>query len=441
MKRILFLLLLFLCKFMGVHSQESRDTIVIKSVEDALEMAREHNVERAIYDYQQEKAKKEHQLSKSYLLPTITGNFSAQNNLKLATTPIPGELVGQPGELVNVQFGQDYNYNTGLTATQTVFDWQSNMQSKIAKVGVQVAQVESELFDEKLKEQVALYYYTALISKKAVEINKKDRSVADSIQELTYQKFNKGLLDRLSLNQAVINLNNIEQNVWSNQRMLEQALTQLSILLGTNATIVLEGQELMQFDFPVAGKLSPDKNIELYDQQAEQSRLNLRQQQATYLPKLTFVAYFGQQQFQNDFTFSLDGNAWTDYSYLGLNLSFPLFTGLANRNRTKIAKIEHAIAQKRLEDEKRQSALRDALLLKEYDLSLYASSSAYDNFMRYRNNASLSLQKYEQGIISLDAYFKVFEDYLRSENNYLSALTNVYSYYSTLLSRKNDSEL
>ena len=113
---------------MGVHSQESRDTIVIKSVEDALEMAREHNVERAIYDYQQEKAKKEHQLSKSYLLPTITGNFSAQNNLKLATTPIPGELVGQPGELVNVQFGQDYNYNTGLTATQTVFDWQSNMQ-------------------------------------------------------------------------------------------------------------------------------------------------------------------------------------------------------------------------------------------------------------------------------------------------------------------------
>lgn len=441
MKRILFLLLLFLCQFMGVHSQESRDTIVIKSVEDALEMAREHNVERAIYDYQQERAKKEHQLSKSYLLPTITGNFSAQNNLKLATTPIPGELVGQPGELVNVQFGQDYNYNAGLTATQTVFDWQSNMQSKIAKVGVQVTQVESELFDEKLKEQVALYYYTALISKKAVEINIKDRSLADSIQELTYLKFNKGLLDRSSLNQAVINLNNIEQNVWSNQRMLEQSLTQLSILLGTNATLALEDQDLMEFGFPVVEELSPDKNIELYDRQAEQSRLNVRQQQAAYLPKLTFVAYFGQQQFQNDFTFSLDGNAWTDYSYLGLNLSFPLFTGLANSNRTKIAKIEHTIAQKRLEDEKRQSALRDALLLKEYDLSLHASSSAHDNFMRYQNNAALSLQKYEQGIISLDVYFKVFEDYLRAENSYLNALTNVYSYYSTLLSRKNDSEL
>lgn len=374
---------------------------------------------------------------------TVTGSFSAQNNLNLATTPIPGELLGQPGELVNVQFGQDYNYNAGVTVSQTVLDWQKIIQAKSMKAGREIADIQADLFEEKLIEQVALYYYTALIAQRALEISEKDFELADSIRILTKLRFDEGLVDKASLNRAAINLNNIEQNLHSNQTVLEQSLNQLKVLLGISygAELKLE-EEYLYGDqvFPVLMELEKDRNITLLERQLEQSRLKVKEQRSNFYPKLTFNGYFGQQQFQNDFTFSLDGEAWTDYSYIGLNLSVPLFTGLANSNRTKVAKIEHAIARKNLESETHKSQLRDDLLMKEYDLSLYTATSAYTNFELYGDNLELALQQYQQGITSLDSYLQVFEDYLRAENNYLSALSNIYNHYATILSRKKDHE-
>ena len=441
--RLLWILMFLVCS-KNLLAQQDPNTIVFFNVSEAIAYGKKYNIDRNIQELLQDRAHAEHKLSKSYLLPTVSGSFTAQNNLNLATTPIPGELVGQPGTLVNVQFGQEYNYNAGITITQTVLDWQNNIKSKIAKVGTEITQVQSSLFDEKLTEQIALFYYSAIIAQKALEINKKDQSLADSIRTLTQDKFNNGLIDKSSLNQAVINVNNIEQSVLANHSSLEQSLNQLKNLLGLPAESNIELPEVEKTEeqgFPISETLAMDKNILLYEHQLEQARLDVKQQRALHYPKLSLNAYFGQQQFQNDFTFSLDGEAWTDYSYVGLNLSVPIFTGLANHNKTKVSKIEYGIAQKNLEQEKQQSALRDDLLLKEYGISLQALTTAYDNFMLYHDNVDLAFQKLQQGIIGLDAYFKVFEDYLRAENNYLNTLSNVYGNYATILSRKNDNEL
>lgn len=443
MGRTLLLTIVIFAHAMVIRSQQVGDTIVLGSIGEVLSMAQDGNMDRLVYEYQKEKARKEHQLSRSYLLPTVTGSFSAQNNLNLATTPIPGELLGQPGELVNVQFGQDYNYNAGISVSQTVLDWQKIIQARSMKVGREIADLQADLFEEKLIEQVALYYYTALIAQRALEISEKDFELADSIRILTKLRFDEGLVDKASLNRAAINLNNIEQNLYSNQTVLEQSLNQLKVLLGISygAELKLE-EEYLYGDqvFPVVMELEKDRNITLLERQMEQSRLKVKEQRSNFYPKLTFNGYFGQQQFQNEFTFSLDGEAWTDYSYIGLNLSVPLFTGLANSNRTKVSKLEHAIARKNLESETHKSQLRDDLLMKEYDLSLYTATSAYTNFELYGDNLELALQQYQQGVTSLDSYLQVFEDYLRAENNYLSALSNIYNHYATILSRKKEHE-
>jgi len=39
-------------------------------------------------------------------LPQVTGTVSFQDNLKLQTSILPGELIGQPGTQVPVQFGR-----------------------------------------------------------------------------------------------------------------------------------------------------------------------------------------------------------------------------------------------------------------------------------------------------------------------------------------------
>lgn len=426
---------------MFAGAQEVGDTIVLHALGDALSYAEDHNVQRSIYAAQELKAKAEHHISKSYLLPSAVGSFSAQNNLKLATTPIPGELVGRPGEQIDVQFGRDYSYNAGITISQTVLDWQKAMQSRELKLGREIAGVQADIYTEKLTEQVVFYYFTALIARRALEINERDLQLADSIRTLSIQKFDRGLVDKPSLNQAEINFNNVRQSLYSNQIAFDRAVNQLKEFMGLDETVELLMEESYRFadhGFDVPMDLEKDGNITLWELQLEQSELRVREQRSNYYPKLTFTAYFGQQQFQDGFTFSLDGEQWTDYSYLGANLTVPIFTGLANRNKIKASKIDRAIARMNLENETKRSRLRDDLLLREYELGLYASSTAHSNFMLYKDNLELAFQQYQEGILALDSYFRVFEDYLKAENGYLSALSNLYNQYATIFSRKKD---
>ena len=113
----------------------------------------------------------------------------------------------------------------------------------------------------------------------------------------------------------------------------------------------------------------------------------------------------------------------------------PVFTGFRNKNKIKTAQIESEIARTNLLNEQIKTEAKDELLLNEYRFSVDNMQAVYENFMLTSQNKDLSFEQYEQGIISLDQYFKTFEDYLKAESAYLNALSNTYSYYATLLSR------
>jgi hypothetical protein len=63
-------------------------------------------------------------------------------------------------------------------------------------------------------------------------------------------------------------------------------------------------------------------------------------------------------------------------------------------------------------------------------------SSSYENFRLTEENSEIALQKYKQGISSIDEYFNSFDDYLNAQSAYLATLSKTYGYYSTILSRK-----
>ncbi|MEM6525850.1 MAG: hypothetical protein AAF693_18770, partial [Bacteroidota bacterium] len=63
------------------------------------------------------------------------------------------------------------------------------------------------------------------------------------------------------------------------------------------------------------------------------------------------------------------------------------------------------------------------------------ASLAKDNFQLYEENQRLTYKKYEEGLVSLDAYLRVFEDYVKAENTFLNNLSKVYSLYSQIIPR------
>jgi outer membrane protein len=428
---------LFFTIFGVINAQNSQTTFT--NVEEVIAIALAKNPDVSLYSLQQEKATVEHRKNKNYYLPTISGVASFQNNLALQTTGLPGEIFGQSGEIVNVQIGQRYNYNAGINLSETIFDRALILKAKVSKIGTEIAAVQTEIYKQSLKEQVAFYYYTVLIGETAVEISQEDSKISGQIYQLTIQKYKEGIIDITTKNQAEINRNKVVQSLLSNQNIYDKSLNRLKLLLGIDYSTSINLIENIAINKETSLEkfnLNKDKNLALKTLQEEQSILSVKKEKSAYLPKLTLNGYFGKQQLRNDSGLDFDTTAWADYSYINMSLNIPIFRGFSTKNKVNMTKIDHEISLKNLTIEKANSVSKDAQLLAEYERNIAVLKRSEDNFKLTKENTDLALLKYQQGVLSLDAYFKLYEDYLNAEHNYLNTLSVTFTLYATILSRQ-----
>jgi outer membrane protein len=416
-----------------------KDTIKLSSLDETFALLIKNNLSQAIYQQQIKQAQYNLKAAKGILYPNINGSFGGQDNLHLAITPVPGELIGKPGTTFNAQFGKKYGYNTGLTASQQLVNWQSFLQISIEKQNIGLNQLSREANIQLIKDQAGKYYCTALIAKNALQIESLDLSLADSLVTSAQLKLRDGTIDALALNQAEINVHTIQVNIAQSQQLYDYGMANLKILLGmpVDTGIVLTediGKGLItQSQQSAIGK---DKNLAIYQQQMVIAGLQSKTQRAVAYPNLSMSVYWGSQQYRNDFGLSFQSGAWQPYRYIGLNLTVPLFSGFTNSSKYKSALIQKDIAVLQYQNAKLQSEVNDDLLIR--DLANYsdAARASFASFQLYGSNLQLNRQKYQEGVINIEVYQRCFQDYLTAENNYLNNLSQFLTTRSTILSRQ-----
>ena len=308
----------------------------------------------------------------------------------------------------------------------------------MARLNTELQEVSKELYEELLSEQVSLYYYAAVIAKRAIELGEQDLESAERVQELTHQKLEQGIVDAITLNTAKINCNSVKQSLNANRQSEQQSLTELKQLLGMSSsdTLTLSGN----FDYYLPelfkpGQLNNSLQVESASLQLRQADTYVKVSQSSMLPTLSLNTYLGRQQFRNDFGLSFSGDDWSNYSYMSLNLSIPIFSGFTNRRNLKISKLDQQIAFNEKVKTEQHAVLADRQLIQEYQLSLEDARATLETYRLYEENKELTFQKYEEGLIGLDSYLKVFEEYLKAENTYLNSMSKVYAYYSQITPR------
>lgn len=410
---------------------------VFQSVDEIWLFAKENNRDNLIYQLQIEKAQKDQKIANSSLYPKINAGLNSQYNLDIAETPLPGEIVGRPGETVYAKFGQEYSYNGGITFSKTLLDWQSIFQSKIAKSNTSLKKVEKSLFEQNLKEQIAQVYYATLTAQEAVENANKDLALADSILQIASDRFNEGYIDAISFNQAKINKNNAFDKLEQNKQYLFENKINLKTLLGLSTSDKLELKEQIDLNdnSTIETVSSNDLNTKYYALQLENASMETKKALSRFSPKLDLIYYWGAVQYQQDFKLSLNSNDWQPNSYIGLNISIPLFTGFSNKNQYSSAKISQNIAQLNYEEEIRKSSLNDSVLFNNYLSSGKLVYIAEENLKIADENVKLAYSKYSEGLISLDNYLSVYDDYLAVESQYFSRLSDYLINKAIILSR------
>jgi outer membrane protein TolC len=434
MKRFVTLLLISINAVTLANCQST-----FQSLEEVWSYALKNNPDNEVYVLRIEKAMKDHKTANSYLYPKVYLGLSGQYNNEIPATPVPGEIFGMPGETVFAEFGQTYNYSRGLNISKPLFDWQSVFQAKIAKSNITLVKAEKALFHQNLRQQVAQVYYAALTALAAVELAQKDLILADSTLLLTTDKYKQGLIDSRVLNQVKINKNNAKDRLDKNKLYYLENEIALKILLGltTNDTIILN-EKIKLNELNVLDSVSPDVlSLDLYRIQLENSNFAAKQAKARFMPKLDIVSFWGSIQFQEDFKYSLNSSDWLLSRYIGLNLSVPLFTGFANKNQYRSAKISRDIAQLNYEEAKRKSSLNDNILYNNYLTSKQSVRTAEENLQLAGENVQLAYSNFSEGLISLDSYLSVYDDYLTVENQFLSSLSDYLINNATIQSRNN----
>ena len=426
---------ILVCAVILIQQVVLAQNIEIESVEQAMEIAIRNNIDYQNYLLHEKRAVSEYKQSKKYQLPDISGSFSGQKNHELATTPLPGEVFGVPGQTIEAQFGQEYTYNAGITISKELINRQANLQLKLSNLNTESKKAETALFKQMLKEQVIRYYYTGIIAEKAISLSENELENALKINVITVKRHEEGLEDMIAVNNARINENFVHQNLNSNKQLLLQCQSELKKLLGMESkdTLVLKGE--LNYDTHSSFNISQFREsptLKTVDIQKQQADLQVKLSRSYLLPTIQLNSYFGKQQFRDDFGLKFSENAWSDYSYTSLSVSVPIFTGFNNRSKIKQNKYNQQIAVNEKQQAEKHSHIDDMRLIREYELSIADADNAREQFYLYDQNRKLYFQKYEEGLIGLENYLSIFQEYIKAENAYLNAISKAYIYFSQI---------
>lgn len=427
-----FFFLLFLVSATGLHAQ-----LTFNSADEAIQYALKNNRGNITQQLKAEQAKSNLTTTKAFLYPNINGGFNGQYNIDIAETPVPGELLGQPGQTVYMKFGKEYTYNAGVNVSYNILNWTAIYQSKTAKANLTLADINSRYYEQKLREQVGQTYYAVLTATQAELLCKQNLDVADTIEMLTHEKMEEGLVDQLAMNQATINKIAVEQQLERTKLYHIQIEQQLKMLLGIEIskeiklteTVSKEKTETENFH------LTPDLYANVLKQQGNVADSEIKTAIGAFLPQVSLKGYFGANQFWNDFDFSFASNDWRKSNYVGLSVSIPIFNGFSNKSRYEAAKIQKQIAEKAYNEEVSNSQFRDNQLLKEYLTDINVANSSLEKMKLADENKQLALQKYEHGLIGLSDYLEIFSASLNAQNQYLNDISQLRSTQSTIHSR------
>jgi outer membrane protein TolC len=275
-----------------------------------------------------------------------------------------------------------------------------------------------------------------------LKLNQELDSTATALFESTKARFERQLVSQIDINRAENLMHQTKQQTNQIDGNLKLAMINLSVSLGIPAEQKIEIQDRIsnyqsentQVNLPEISQLQVTNRptVKAAEQNVMASQWKYRQQTYTMLPKLSL---------NSRYSFSSQGDNWLgsgsnnfDYGSIGVSLSMPIFKGRSNalNNKKAFYQLENARLQKE------QTVLNASQELQEWQIRLNEKNTSKQLAARRnemaRETLNLSLQSYDQGVITLDALFNIYNEYVLARNSLVqnTADAAVYKVYLDL---------
>jgi outer membrane protein TolC len=396
------------------------------SVQQAVDYAAKNNVQvkNALIDIQIQKEVNREVASAAYPQVSATGSFT--DNLKLQTTLLPGELIGQPGTFVPVTFGTKYITSGSVDASQLLFDGQVFIGLKARKTSLLWKQKNAEITEESIRANVIKIYYQLVLSKTQLSLIDANIALVEKLKHDAGVMYENGFVEKLDVDKNDVQLTNLQTEKEKVLVSVANGYNGLKVLLGIPVqdqlilTDSLSDEQIRANVLQNAAYSYDDRRDFQYLMLSRKlNDFNVKRYQYSKLPTLSASATYNKQKQSNDFRF--DGD-WFTASYIGLRLSVPIFSGFgknARINQAKLAvkQIDNQVENMKMsidnEIEAARNNFKTAIAIMDYQKKNMALAERVYNQTK---------KKYEVGTGSQTEINTAQTDLKTAQTNYVSAL-------------------
>lgn len=372
-------------------------------------------------------AKEKGKQALSGYLPQINSAASFVDNFQLQTTILPAGVAG-PTEKA-VQFGTQFNTNAAFDFTQTVFDKSKLDAIKANKPYQELTQLQKEQNREEIAYNASVAYYQVLMLQEQQKTLRNNKVKYEELLKTLEKQVKLGVAFQKDYDRILVSLNTTNYQIEDAVSKENMALMSLKNAMGMpldEPLTIKDNQNYEAFVQPVVENnfnAADLLEMKLSDKQIALERINLDAKKATFLPVVTVFGKFGTQSLNNDFSMAFDN--WSGFSYLGLSVNMPVFTGLKRKSLIDEAKLD-------LDNEMRHHQINKNNLALRYQNAQTSVITAYSNFKSSKDNMTLAKSladvtnfQYQKGVATVSDYLNDDNAYKNTQSNYLNSLYNL----------------
>lgn len=409
----------------GVNAQQ---TITLQ---DALMYALENSevMKQARLDVEKGQQKVTESLSSA--LPQINASSSITGNPIVQAMPLPAEFMGgAPGEFIALRAGQTWSGSTQVTLNQQLYNQQVFSGLKAARGSAQYYELAAQLSEENVLQQVAANYYQLVVTREKMGVLDANIFRVTELEKIVTSQVENGLVTKIELNRIKVNKTNLEAQKLELQNAVIQMESALKYYMGMpmDQQIVIPATAISDMESYGKGMSTESLNVEsltsmrLMNKQAELLGLQTKVHKAGFFPSLSLSGYYTYNTQSNKFNLYSNKALSYDMAAVSLNLSVPIFDGLAKRAKVKTSEIE--LQQLRQEMTKTNNALTMSFQNAKLQIanSLKTIEVQQANKELAREVFELTDANYKLGLASLTDVINAETELRTAENSYNEAL-------------------
>ena len=358
----------------------------------------------------------------------LSGNMVHYSQLPttLSPNPLPG------GAPIPTRTGVANTAIPQLSASQTLFEPQLFYAATSAPLLTKQAEQISDSVKIFIVSSVSKTFYNLLLTLEEINILKEDtarlgRNITD-----TYHQYVGGIVDETDYQQAVITLNNSKAQL---KQQIENVVPEYAVLkqlMGyppeKDFNVTFDTTQMMKEIYAdTTRQLRYENRIEY---QQLQTVKELQRQQTLY-SKLSFlptvsVFYDYYYEYESPSSSTLFKTTYP-YSYFGVSLNFPIFTGFSRIENVQRSELEEENVNWEEMNLKSQIYTEYTSALANYKSNLYNLRLLDDNKSRAQNVYRVVSLQYNQGVVAYLNLLVAESNLITAEIGYIDALFQLLS--------------